>query len=104
MDHRPLSRLNAGALIPFSSINPVQDFFTKNLHYAVSFWQEHRENFREMIERLLAPEVLEKLAKNAAYLTITFNHTLGWISKEYNTEHITGAYGSLSKCSGYFLK
>lgn len=71
----------------------LEDFFTKNLHYATSWWEEHCVNFEEMLEKLMTAESLSKLSFNAAKMTLTFNAKTGWVDAAYNKDVIEDGYG-----------
>jgi ubiquinone/menaquinone biosynthesis C-methylase UbiE len=71
------------------------DFFTKNLHYATSWYEEHCENFEAMMDKLMQAESLAKLAVNAAQMTLSFNAKTRWVDVDYNKNVIEDAYASL---------
>lgn len=71
------------------------DFFTKNLHYATSWWEEHCENFEAMFDKLMTAESLAKMSVNAAKMTLGFNAKTKWIDVEYNANEVSDAYGML---------
>lgn len=70
------------------------DFFTKNLHYATSWWSEHCENFEAMLSKLMTAESLCKLAVNAAKMTLGFNAKTRWIDEQYNADTVSDFYGT----------
>lgn len=41
------------------------DYFPKNLHYAFTYWDEHRENFENFLLTMLAKDTVIKLIVNA---------------------------------------
>lgn len=69
------------------------DFFTKNLHYATSWYEEHCENFEAMMDKLMQSESLAKLAVNAAQMTLNFNAKTRWIDADYNKNVVEDGYG-----------
>ena len=70
------------------------DFFTKNLHYATSWWSEHCENFEAMLSKLMTGESLVKLSVNAAKMTLGFNAKTKWIDEKYNEDQVSDFYGT----------
>jgi hypothetical protein len=70
------------------------DLFTRNLHYTAAFWEEHRDNMRALIEKMMNTENIIKLYLNAARLCLTFNEQAKWIPQQYNREILFHALGS----------
>jgi hypothetical protein len=75
-----LSLLNLG----FSRVHLHTDLFTRNLHFAGSFWEEHRLNVKELFSKVMSQENLVRICENAARLCLTFNEQAKWIPAEYN--------------------
>eukprot|EP01122_Echinamoeba_exundans_P017064 TRINITY_DN8864_c0_g1_i2.p1 TRINITY_DN8864_c0_g1~~TRINITY_DN8864_c0_g1_i2.p1 ORF type:complete len:476 (+),score=113.90 TRINITY_DN8864_c0_g1_i2:54-1430(+) len=71
------------------------DLFTRNLHYTGAFWEEHRDNMRALIEKMMNTENIIKLYLNAARLCLTFNEQAKWISQQYNREILFHALETL---------
>jgi hypothetical protein len=55
----------------------ITDFFTRNLHYASTYWEEHSLNFAEMLDKLMNEQTLEKLCANASMMVLVFNQKCG---------------------------
>jgi len=72
------------------------DFFTRNLHYASTYWEEHSLNFAEMLDQLMTEQTLEKLCVNATRMVLGFNEKCGWVDERYNRETISAAYSRLN--------
>jgi len=68
----------------------------------VAYWQEHEENFQAMIEQLLSPETLGKLAENSGSLTCRLNVVMKCVPEKYNSEVIAPVYARMAQllCSG----
>jgi SAM-dependent methyltransferase len=70
------------------------DFAPKNLHFAYSYWEEHRDNFREFVTVMLDKPTLLKLAANSVELMMHFNARYGWIPPA-SLPHIKRGYDNL---------
>jgi ubiquinone/menaquinone biosynthesis C-methylase UbiE len=70
------------------------DFAPKNLHFAFSYWEEHRDNFREFVTAMLDKPTLLKLTANAVDLMSHFNSRFGWIPAAV-MPHIKRGYDNL---------
>jgi hypothetical protein len=55
----------------------VADYFTRNLHYASTYWEEHSLNFAEMLDQLMTEQTLERLCANASMMVLSFNQKCG---------------------------
>lgn len=69
------------------------DFFTKNLHYATSWYEEHCENFEAMLDKLMTADSLAKMSVNAAQMTLGFNTKTKWVDVDFNKNAAEDAYG-----------
>jgi len=45
-------------------------FFRENLHYASTYAEEHQENFKEMLFKMMEEETLQKLIENTKGLCL----------------------------------
>jgi len=92
-----LSRLEAGSKDDSKrqGINLLLiGFFTENLHYASTYAEEHQENFKEMLFKMMEEETLQKLIENTKGLCLQLNLKKGWVPREYNKKVIEPAYGT----------
>lgn len=55
------------------------DFAPKNLHFAYSYWDEHRANFTAFLTSMLDQPTLLKLAVSTVDIMAQFNARYGWI-------------------------
>jgi len=68
--------------------------FTRNLHYAASYWQEHGANFEAMVDQMMKEPTLMKVADNAEMMCLAFTERTKWLPAQYNKESIYPALGS----------
>jgi len=99
-----LSRLDCGLSFPSLVLKcsalltvVLTEGFIKNFQYAVAYWEENRENFKQMLSGLMSEETLLKVTENTSALCLRFNHQKKDIPDEYNQKIILAAYEVMEK-------
>jgi hypothetical protein len=69
----------------------------KNNQYASAYWEEHKANFRNMLDELMHETTLRRVAQNASALCLKYNHAKREIPPEYNQKTILAAYEVLDQ-------